>query len=120
MEPTIANGRLQGTTAAEEAVSGIRELATLRNSPATNAEQDRQLDTAIDALAKLLLGRARELDSAGIDRARNRILNPGESAVDRATEQLLQRIADELAAIRANTGRAPSAVGALGSAAAGP
>lgn len=105
---SIENGRLQGTTAAEEAVSGIRELASLRNAISDPFKQQ-QLQSAIESLKELIIKQASLLDAAGAERARQRILQPGEFGQDSATERLLQQIAAELGAIRANTGQ-PGAV----------
>lgn len=97
IDTSIKGGRLEGTTAPEEAVSAILELDVLRRNLRDPAKQE-NIGLSISALEGLIVGAARDrdLDPLGAQRALERIEGPSEFQPSQAGLAVLQRIADAI------------------------
>ncbi len=96
--PTITSGRLLGTTAAEEGVSAIREMGTLRDNLA-DPQAKARLDESMQIIANLIIQSASNLDPNGRQRAVNQIGNAGEWVDGPRTVELLEKIESALQGI---------------------
>lgn len=94
----IEAGRLEGSTAAEEAVSAIRELGTLRQN-LSDPSKKQNIALTMEALVNLIETSTDEIDPAAAASARQMITNPREFQDSAETKALLTRMAIALEAV---------------------